>query len=165
MDESAKRLGDNLKAARMRAGMTQADAAKVIGCNQTRISVYEGGHEIPRIARLRELASAYSTTVEELTGGSPLPASKPEVDSGYSPDIELARQVLRRHGYEAVTKNEFETWSKIRRMLVDGNTNLRKAYIPELPSAPAPIQASPEYDRSRILSLMSGLETELAPTG
>ena len=45
-------LGEMLRAARLKAGMSQADLAKATGIIQTRISRYESGHIQPRASAL-----------------------------------------------------------------------------------------------------------------
>jgi transcriptional regulator with XRE-family HTH domain len=63
------RLADQIKKARISAGITQADAAKLAGCNRVTYSRYESGASIPSDVFLPNLARALNTTVEWLLTG------------------------------------------------------------------------------------------------
>ena len=55
-----------LKAARVNAGLTQNEAAKMVGTTKTTISNYERYLSKPSIERAQKLASAYGCTVNDL---------------------------------------------------------------------------------------------------
>lgn len=53
-------------AAREKAGMTQTDAAKEIGVDQSAVSLWETGKTAPRAGLLPKIAKLYGCTVDEL---------------------------------------------------------------------------------------------------
>ncbi len=59
-------LNDNLKAARIRMGHTQLWVAKNIGISNTALSNYETGYRQPDLETLKQLASYYDVSVDEL---------------------------------------------------------------------------------------------------
>lgn len=62
-------LGDCLRAARDRAGLTHAEAAKLIGISQGNVSDYERGagkNTNPTLGMLVRFAAAYGTTVSKV---------------------------------------------------------------------------------------------------
>lgn len=63
-------FGANLRAARLAAGLSQADLAQAIGVDRTAISQWELGQSEPRIGRLPALAAALSTTCEQLVAAT-----------------------------------------------------------------------------------------------
>lgn len=58
----------NLKIARIKAGMTQAEVAQAVGVNQASVSLWESGVTLPRAATLVALADLYCCTTDELLG-------------------------------------------------------------------------------------------------
>ena len=58
----------NLKIARIKAGMTQAEVAQAVGVNQASVSLWESGVTLPRAATLVALADLYCCTIDELLG-------------------------------------------------------------------------------------------------
>lgn len=58
-------MGEKLKAARMAAGLTQAQLAEKIGCSQHHICRWEAGQE-PRALTLKNLAQALGCTMDDL---------------------------------------------------------------------------------------------------
>jgi DNA-binding XRE family transcriptional regulator len=59
-------MGDRVRAARDRAGISQAELAARTGMHQTRISRLERGHHCPRLSTLERVGAALGCTVTEL---------------------------------------------------------------------------------------------------
>lgn len=57
----------NLKARRLKLGLTQAELGRRMGVNQARIAEIEGSTANPRLSTLWRLAKALDTTVSRLT--------------------------------------------------------------------------------------------------
>lgn len=55
-----------LKAARVQAGLTQADAAKKIGISVTSLSNYETNKKSPKISTLNKICELYKIKVSEV---------------------------------------------------------------------------------------------------
>lgn len=58
-------MGEKLRAARKAAGLTQAQLAEKVGCNQHHISRWEGGRE-PGALTLKKLAQVLGCKMEDL---------------------------------------------------------------------------------------------------
>lgn len=58
-------MGEKLKAARIAAGLTQAQLAEKVGCSQHHISRWEEGRE-PRALTLKKLAEALGCSMDDL---------------------------------------------------------------------------------------------------
>lgn len=65
-DTLSQRFGRNLKAARVRMGMTQCELARRIKMTQVQISYLENGHSSTTFATLEKLAGALRVEVWEL---------------------------------------------------------------------------------------------------
>ena len=65
---STNEIGRRLKAARIAAGLTQADAAGILGVSYQTISSYERGVNRIGSDALLKLCAAYGLTVSELMG-------------------------------------------------------------------------------------------------
>ncbi|WP_261528065.1 helix-turn-helix domain-containing protein [Burkholderia multivorans] len=65
----AKRIGQALARARLKADMTQEQASEALGVNTETISRFERGYTAPPLFRLFELASLYGVSPEELIAG------------------------------------------------------------------------------------------------
>lgn len=59
-------LSDRLREARQAAGMTQAQAARLIGVSSGRLANWERGDGKPRIEKLPLIAWTYKTTIDWL---------------------------------------------------------------------------------------------------
>ena len=71
------RYRNNLKAARLASGMTQRQAADLLGLRcESRLSQWEGGTSVPSIFNLLRLARMYGTTCELLYPTDP-PEGRP----------------------------------------------------------------------------------------
>ena len=57
---------NNIKKARLIAGMEQKKLAESMGVSQVSVSAWEHGKALPKPCRLRQLADVLNTTVEEL---------------------------------------------------------------------------------------------------
>lgn len=62
-------MGNRIRSARKRAGLTQAEVAEKIGISWQGIAQWETGKRNPKIDTLKKIAQALSIPVEELTGG------------------------------------------------------------------------------------------------
>lgn len=62
-------IGENIKAARKKAGMTQKDLAKKLGIPYQGISQYERGVRNPKIATVKKIAEALNISPTELMSG------------------------------------------------------------------------------------------------
>lgn len=56
------------KEARVRAGLTQREAAEKLGITNAAISMWESGKNSPRFKRIKELAALYGVPVSEIMG-------------------------------------------------------------------------------------------------
>ncbi len=57
---------NNLKEYRLKKGLTQYDAAKMLGVTVTYVSLLERGERTPSFALLKKLAELYGTTIDQL---------------------------------------------------------------------------------------------------
>lgn len=56
----------SFSSAREKAGMTQSEVAKALGVNQSAVSFWESGRNLPRGKQMVKLAKLYGVTVDEL---------------------------------------------------------------------------------------------------
>ena len=59
-------MGEKLKAARLAAGLTQAQLAEAVGCLQKDISRYESGQHEPGALTLKKMAQALRCSMDDL---------------------------------------------------------------------------------------------------
>ena len=59
-------MGEKLKAARIAAGLSQAQLAEAVGCLQKDISRYESGKHEPRALTLKKMAQALGCSMDDL---------------------------------------------------------------------------------------------------
>ena len=59
-------MGEKLKAARMAAGMTQAQLAEAIGCTQKDVSRWEAGLYEPGVLTVKKMAQALHCSMDDL---------------------------------------------------------------------------------------------------
>lgn len=55
-----------LKAARVNAGMTQAEAARAVGAEKSTIMRYETGRSMPKADMLEKLCKAYGIPIQHI---------------------------------------------------------------------------------------------------
>ena len=67
--DAARRLGQNLRSARRRAGYSQEDLGGLACLHRTEIGLVESGGRLPRIDTLMKLAAALEVRVEQLVEG------------------------------------------------------------------------------------------------
>jgi len=67
--DAAERLGQNVLAARRRAGFSQEELGALAGLPRTEIGFVEGGRRLPRADTLIKLASALGVDAGELLAG------------------------------------------------------------------------------------------------
>lgn len=63
-------ISERLIACRQKMGITQAEAAKLIGVSQPAYQRYESGARTPSVQVAREIANAFHTSVDYLAGHS-----------------------------------------------------------------------------------------------
>lgn len=61
-------MKETLKALRERVGLSQTEVAKALGVQQTTVSMWETGDNMPRAALLPQLAELYQCTINDLYG-------------------------------------------------------------------------------------------------
>ncbi len=66
MDESAKKLGKNMKRIRLEKGMTQGDICRKLGLDRAYISNLESGNKNPTLATIEKLAKALGVLASDL---------------------------------------------------------------------------------------------------
>lgn len=59
-------MGEKLKAARLAAGMTQAQLADALGCKVKDISRWENGHVEPGVLTVKRMAQAIGCSMDDL---------------------------------------------------------------------------------------------------
>ena len=59
-------MGEKLREARQRAGMTQAQLAEAIGCKQKDVSRWEAGQIEPGVLTVKKMAQALGCSMEDL---------------------------------------------------------------------------------------------------
>ena len=57
-----------LSAARANAGLTQTEAARRLGVDQSAVSFWESGKKFPRASMLVKMADLYCCSIDELMG-------------------------------------------------------------------------------------------------
>jgi len=68
METTERTFGQRLRAARVRAGMSQSDLEEISGIPKARLSRYENGHVAPSIQTLARLARALGVSEASLLG-------------------------------------------------------------------------------------------------
>jgi transcriptional regulator with XRE-family HTH domain len=84
-------LGERMRLARLRAGMTQEDLGDKLGVTQTAVSYWEGGKRDPGVAELLRIAEAIGVPASRLLPPEHLgrPAPEPPVPAGRWGRIEI----------------------------------------------------------------------------
>lgn len=59
-------MGEKLKAARKAAGLTQAQLAKLVGCDQNHISRWEKGTHEPGVLIVKKMAQVLGCSMDDL---------------------------------------------------------------------------------------------------
>lgn len=67
---SKSTIGAELRRLRESRRMTQAAAARAVGCDRTTVARHEGGSQVPSIDILRRYAKAYDVSLGDLLGAS-----------------------------------------------------------------------------------------------
>jgi transcriptional regulator with XRE-family HTH domain len=70
--DARRAIGTNIRAARERAGLSQAQASAAIGMSQTAWSRWEAGSQMPRADQLGLIAGSLGTTAHDLLGAGPM---------------------------------------------------------------------------------------------
>ena len=66
MNNSAKKLGENMKKIRLAKGMTQGDICRKLEVDRAYISNVESGNKNPTLSTITNLAKALGVSVDEL---------------------------------------------------------------------------------------------------
>lgn len=66
MNESAKKLGKNMKRIRLEKGMTQGDICRKLGLDRAYISNLESGKKNPTLATIEKIAKALEVSPDNL---------------------------------------------------------------------------------------------------
>lgn len=66
-------IGDNIRTARKKAGLSQLQLAQKAGISKAAISRYESGLREPRMEHLKSISEVFGVTTDELMGITPLP--------------------------------------------------------------------------------------------
>jgi len=71
-------IGDRIRAARLRAGLTQAELAAKIGRSKTYVTNLENGNRAVKASALQDIAAATGTSVLALLEPSAVPPDSPQ---------------------------------------------------------------------------------------
>jgi transcriptional regulator with XRE-family HTH domain len=63
-----RQLGETLREARVKAGLTQADLAANLDVTQVAVSKWENGHNDPTVANLRQIADVLRLDLGDFDG-------------------------------------------------------------------------------------------------
>lgn len=113
-DGDVNGLGERLRQARIRAGLSQEQAAQRIGCDRSSLSRWEKGEVPPAADRLLQLAELYGVSPNELTGWTPaesVPAPAPSDGVSVWPDLRRALRdpdVVLRYGGRELSEQDKE---------------------------------------------------------
>jgi transcriptional regulator with XRE-family HTH domain len=66
VNNSAKKLGKNIKRIRLAKGMTQGDICRKLGIDRAYISNVESGHKNPTLSTISKLAKTLGVSVAKL---------------------------------------------------------------------------------------------------
>ena len=66
MDNSAKKLGDNIKRIRLAKDMTQGDLCRKLEVDRAYMSNIESGKKTPTLSTITNIAKALNVSVDEL---------------------------------------------------------------------------------------------------
>ena len=66
VDNSAKKLGDNIKRIRLAKGMTQGDLCRKLEVDRAYMSNIESGKKNPTLSTITNIAKALNVSVDEL---------------------------------------------------------------------------------------------------
>lgn len=94
-------VGPTIRAARLRAGLTQTELAEASGTSQATLSAYEQGRKLPSVDTLRRVLAACGTRLTTASASRPVvspPAGKLErLGRTLAQVIELAAELPTRH--------------------------------------------------------------------
>jgi len=66
VNNSAKKLGNNMKRIRLEKGMSQGDICRRLGLDRSYISNVESGNKNPTLATIEKIAKALTVKVKDL---------------------------------------------------------------------------------------------------
>ena len=84
-------LGKNFKRYRNIAGLTQREAAEIIGINSYQLGNYETDRSEPSIRILIGMSKAYGVSIDELVGNTPLKTK----ENDYSEENNKLEQMIK----------------------------------------------------------------------
>ena len=92
-------IGENIKSARKRAGLTQEQLAKKSGVATVTIRQYEGEKRTPRVEQLSAIADALSLSLQDLTDPASYDAGFNEGAQAQEYQYKMFLNLQRRAGY------------------------------------------------------------------
>lgn len=128
-------IGVNIKAARLKAGLTQAQLAKTSGVSQPSIALYENDQQMPVAKSLAAIAKALNVPMDSLVD-TDLPSNASEEDNrnhGNSTTAQISKLVvtLNRDAQALVLK-------QVKMLLASGHGNPTAGTLTETPVEPQP---------------------------
>ena len=66
--DETNHFGQRLQQARCKSGLTQKQAALLLGTSQSNISDYEHGIRVPSVERLKQIAILYKVSADKILG-------------------------------------------------------------------------------------------------
>lgn len=141
------RFGENLKSARLRAGLTQLQIAEALGVTASTYCGYETGKRQPDLSRLRRLAQLLHVSADALLS---LPSNSPEIQNA---------------PVRSVTKAEYEGLERFRSLDAHGQRVVRLVAEEELARLHSAASRAPERISFRISEqpAAAGLGVYLGP--
>lgn len=141
------RFGENLKSARLRAGLTQLQVAEALGITASTYCGYETGKRQPDLSRLRRLSHLLHVSADALLS---LPSASPEIQKA---------------PVRPVTEAEYEGLELFRSLDAHGRRMVRLVFDEELSRLQAAASCAPERVSFRISEqpAAAGLGVYLGP--
>lgn len=102
-------LGANIKAARLKAGLTQSELATAVETTKAAISRYEAGKRTPSDELVRSIASVLHTTLVELYFG----ITAEQLAQQYTREYEAHEEELEDYYYPGLTKDLVAAFRKL----------------------------------------------------
>ena len=95
-------LGKRFKKYRQKSGLTQKEAAELIGINSYQLGNYETNISEPSIAILKGMSKAYKVSVDDLIGNNIVEST----EKGYSEDHQRIEKAIKEFMEFYESKNE-----------------------------------------------------------
>lgn len=95
-------FGKRFKRYRQKSGLTQKEAAELIGINSYQLGNYETNRSEPSIAILKGMSKAYKVSVDDLIGNNTVEST----EKGYSEDHQRIEKAIKEFMEFYESKNE-----------------------------------------------------------